>query len=335
MPAHTPTLPLLKSDFNRGRVLVIVGPTASGKTALAIRLAKKFNGEVISADSRQIYRGMDIGTAKPRLIRRGAAIFSEGIRHHLLDIRNINQSFTAKDFKTLAERAIRGIIKREKLPIVVGGTGLYVKTLVENLNLADTPPNRKTRSRLEKELALKGPKSLYDQLVKLDPEAAYIVDPQNPRRVIRALEIALGGKSRASRAEAKRNPFFDFLEIGLEKPRAGLKRIIEKRALAMAERGLAREVKTLIARYGKDKEPLSAIGYREIILVLEGQATMEEALRKIQANTWRYAKKQIAWFKKDPKVHWVKTPAEAEKMAAKFLGLRPKALGKSSSEKAR
>ncbi len=301
------------------KIVVIVGPTASGKTAFAIRLAKKLDGEVISADSRQVYRGMDIGTAKPKLVRKSGALFSESIRHHLMDICDINQPFTAKDFKTLAERAIRDISKRNKLPMVVGGTGLYIKALVENLNLTATPPNAGLRRKLESELKKYGPPRLYSKLVKLDPEAAYIVDSKNPRRVIRALEIALASKKPLAEVRSSGQSPFDILEIGINRPREELKRKIEKRVIEMIKTGLIAEAKKLVAAYPQKPEPFSAIGYREIIDYLENKIPLDEAVRQIQSSTWRYAKKQIAWFKKDPRVIWVSSQKQAKALVKNFL----------------
>lgn len=302
------------------KVIVIVGPTASGKSDLAISLAKKFHGEVISADSRQVYKGMDIGTAKPKLARRGNALFSQEIRHHLMDIKTINQPFNVQSFKTLAERAIRDIAKRNKLPIVVGGTCLYIKALVDNLTLTETPPNKKLRQRLKIEMKKKGLTALFEKLIKLDPEAAYIVDHQNPRRVIRALEIVLTQKKPLQELRGKREPFFETFQIGIDLLRPILKKRIEERVTKkMLKNGLIEEVKKLIEKYGKHHEPLSALGYREIINYLDGIITLEEAVHQNITGTWRYAKKQIAWFKKDPRVQWIKTKKEAEELAQSFL----------------
>lgn len=306
---------------NKPKVVVIVGPTASGKTALAIHLAKKFNGEIISADSRQVYSGMDIGTAKPKLARRGKFLYSQNIRHHLMNIRKISQPFSAADFKNRAEKAVRDIAARGKLPIVVGGTGLYVKTLVESLNLAATPADLRLRRKFTRELKTDGLAHLFSKLIKLDPEAAYIIDPKNPRRVIRALEIALAGKKPLTKARTRRRPLFNFLELGIDVPREELKKKIEVRVRAMITGGLVDEVRELLRSHGKNSEPLSAIGYREVIDYLGGKISLDRAIRQIQTNTWRYAKKQIAWFKKDPRVRWIKTKPEAEGLVSAFIRL--------------
>ena len=304
------------------KIVVIVGPTASGKSELAISIAKKFNGEIISADSRQVYRGMDIGTAKPKLIKKGRNFFFAGVRHHLVDVRSVDQTFTVKEFKDLAEKAAKGIIKRGKVPIVAGGTGLYIKALVDNLNFAKTRPDEKLRKKLGRELDKKGLGALYQRLVRADPEAAYIVDPQNPRRVIRALEIALTRKKPLKNARARNKPLFTALQIGIDRRPSALKRKIEKRAAVMIKSGLVGEVKKLIEKYPTAPEPLSAIGYREVIEYLEGKITRDEAIERMRSNTWRYAKKQTVWFRKDRRIHWVKTKKEAEFLVKEFMRLR-------------
>lgn len=306
---------------SKPKVIVIVGPTASGKTDLAIRLAEKFNGEIISADSRQVYRGMDIGTAKPKLVKKGG-LFSKNIRHHLLDVRDINQPFTAKEFKNLAEKAIKEILGRGKLPIVVGGTGLYIKALTDNLNLAAIPPNEKLRKELEKELNKKGVGALYEKLIRLDPEAAYIVDQQNPRRVIRAMEIVLSRQGSLQKIRSEGEPSFDIIALGLYCSPNILKRKTERRVKAMIGAGLVKEVKKLIKKYSYDSEPLSAIGYREIYKYLQGKISLAEAVRKMQSNTWRYAKKQMIWFARDKRVRWIEKRKEAEKLVGKFLAAK-------------
>ncbi len=302
------------------RIVVVVGPTASGKSELAIYLARRFNGEVISADSRQVYRGMDIGTAKPKLTRRKNKLYSQGIRHYLMNIKDINQSFSVKSFKILAERSIQDIARRGKIPFVAGGTGLYIKALVDNLTLTETPPNKTLRQNLEKELGTKGLSFLYKRLIKLDPEAAYIVDPKNPRRVIRALEIALTQRKPLKEARAKKIPFFDALQIGISREPLLLKKRIKERVVKeMMKNGLVEEVKKLVQKYGANHEPLSALGYREIIDYINGKITLEEAIRQNQSATWRYAKKQLAWFKKDTRICWIKTKREAEKLVGVFI----------------
>src|SRR3989344_6992499 len=265
------TAPLVKKHFlnytlfmevnkklRQNPVIVIVGPTASGKTALSLEIAKRFNGEIISADSRQIYRGMDIGTAKPapqkhrrvkrygktqKLIKEVSAFYSDGIRHHLIDTKNLNQDYSAGQYKKDALVATRKILKAGKLPVMVGGTGLYVSAITNNLEFPEVKENKKLRKRLELEIQKRGLKALCEKLIQLDPEAAYIVDPNNPSRVIRAMEVALL-TGRPFSAQRKRGPkLFNFVQIGLKLSPEILKNRIQKRTTQMIKNGLVKEVK--------------------------------------------------------------------------------------------
>lgn len=298
---------------SRPKVLVIVGPTASGKTNLGIKLAKKFSGEIISADSRQIYRGLDIGTAKPTLQERQA------IPHHLIDIRNPNQPYTVAQYKKDCLKAVRQILKRNKLPIIVGGTGLYIKAVVDNLTIPRVKANPLLRDELEQELQNKGLKFLYEELIKLDPEAAYIVDPRNPRRVIRALEIALNTKKPFSETRRHGKPLFDFLQIGIAMPKEKLRERINKRIDVMIKEGLVDEVKSLIKKYPAGMQAFEAIGYREIIDHLQGKTSLEEAIGIMKKNTWRFAKRQMTWFRKDKRIYWANSQEEAERLISRFF----------------
>ena len=198
------------SNGVKNKLIVILGPTASGKTDLAIKLAKKYNGEVVSADSRQIYKGMDIGTAKPLDLK--------GIAHWLLNIKKPNQDYTVAEYKKNAVKAIKNIQKRGKLAILAGGTGLYIKAVVENLNIPKVKANPLLRQKIEKEIEKRGLDYVFKKLIKLDPEAAYIVDPKNPRRVIRALEVCLLTKKPFSEQRKTGKALFDVLEIGISLP---------------------------------------------------------------------------------------------------------------------
>jgi tRNA dimethylallyltransferase len=293
------------------KLVVILGPTASGKTDLAIKIAKKFGGEVVSADSRQIYRGMDIGTAKPLELH--------GVPHHLIDIKNPNQKYTVAEFKKDAIKAIKNIQKRGKLPILAGGTGLYIKAVVENLDIPKVKANPLLRRKIEKEMQERGLDYVFQKLIKLDPEAVYIVDPKNPRRVIRALEVVLLTKKPFSRQRKIGKPVFDVLEIGISVPNEKLKEKIDKRAEQMVKDGLAREVESLIKKYGINQQAFDAIGYREIAEHLSGKITLAQALEKIKTNTWHFAKRQTTWFNSDSKIRWVKNYKEAEKLVKEFV----------------
>lgn len=294
----------------KNKLIVIVGPTASGKTELSIKLAKKYNGEIVSADSRQIYREMDIGTAKP--------LDLQGIPHHLLNIKNPNQPYTVAEYKIDAIKAIKDIQKRGKLPIMIGGTGLYIKAVVENLDIPKIKANPLLRKKIEEEAEKFGLDYVFKKLIKLDPEAAYIIDPKNPRRVIRALEITLLTKKPFSQQRKSGKLLFDILEIGISAPNEKLKEKINLRADEMIKTGLVEEVENLTKKYG-NQQAFDAIGYREIIEYLKNKKTLEQALSEIKMNTWHYAKRQLTWFRADKKINWIKTSAEAEKLIENFF----------------
>jgi tRNA dimethylallyltransferase len=295
----------------KNKLIVVLGPTASGKTDLSIKLAKKYNGEVVSADSRQIYKGMDIGTAKP--------LDLEGIHHWLLNIKNPNQNYTVAEYKKDAVKAIKNIQKRGKLPILAGGTGLYIKAVVENLNIPKVKANPLLRQKIEKEIEKRGLNYVFKKLIKLDPEAAYIVDPKNPRRVIRALEVCLLTKKPFSRQRKAGKPLFDVLEIGIFLEPEKLKERINIRVDQMINQGLISEVEKLVKKYGAKQQAFDAIGYREIIEFLSKKITLEQALENMKANTWHFAKRQMTWFKKNKKINWVKNSEEAVQLIDKFI----------------
>ncbi|MBI2623193.1 MAG: tRNA (adenosine(37)-N6)-dimethylallyltransferase MiaA [Candidatus Liptonbacteria bacterium] len=335
------------------KILVIVGPTASGKTALAIKLAfrlgstllttsrsgqaKKFSykgAEIVSADSRQVYRGMDIGTAKPvrsnfqlsisnfqKYSRKSPLYISGGIFHHLIDIKNPDEDYAVAEYKRDAVSAIRGILRRGKLPILVGGTGLYVRAVVDNLDIPKVAADEKLRRRLEKEVRNRGLEYVSKKLVALDPEAAYIVDPKNPRRVVRALEVTLTTGKPFTAQRTRSAPLFDARIIGMKVPPATLRRRIEKRVDEMLRDGLVEEVRGLYKKYGKVKA-LDAIGYREIIEYLEGKIPLDEAIRQMKLNTWRYARRQMTWFRKSKNIRWTTSASVAQHTnILKYVGM--------------
>jgi len=295
------------------KLIVILGPTASGKSEMAIKLAKKNNGEIVSADSRQIYRGLDIGTAKPAQKER------EIIKHYLIDIKKPNQLYTVWEYKRNAIEAINQIIKNGKVPFLVGGTGLYVKAIVDNLEIPKVKPDWRLRKSLELKIKTRGLKSLYNELIKIDPEAAYIVDSQNPRRIIRAMEVAIKTRKPFSQQRKKGKYLFDILEIGLSLDKEKLKENIEKRVDKMMKMGLVKEVKNLIKIYDKNLPTFDAIGYREIIDYLNKKISLTEAIKEIKKNTWHFAKRQMTWFKKDKRIIWVKNQKEAETLVKNFF----------------
>lgn len=290
------------------KIVVILGPTASGKTDLAIALAKKYNGEIISADSRQIYREFSIGTAKPAGEWKGGVYLTEGVPYHLVDCVDPTARYSAADFKRDALRAIRGIIQRGKTPFLVGGTGLYIAAVIDNLGIPDVPPNTALRRSLEsRSLA-----ELQALIRALDPRAAGIIDTHNPRRLVRALEVALlSGKSFAAQI-SKSPPFFEALQIGLSWPKEALEERIKKRLEVQIEKGFAAEAAARWRKYGPAAAPsLSSIGYQPLISYLSGEVSFPEALRLIFFETRRYARRQMTWFKRDARIHWIAGAREA------------------------
>jgi tRNA dimethylallyltransferase len=302
----------LENSLSKEKVVVIVGPTASGKTALSLHLADEFRGEIVSADSCQIYKGMDIGTAKASKEER------KKIKHWLIDIKKPDQEYSVGQYKKDAVKAINQIIKSGRLPIVVGGTGLYISALVNNLDFPKVKEDKNLRKQLEKEIEEKGLRAVFDRLVELDPEAAYIIDPNNPRRVIRALEVAILTGKPFTEQRRMGKPLYDFLQLGITQPAEVLKDRINKRVDYMMKHGLIEETGKLVKKYGKVKA-LDSIDYREIIYYLDGKITREEAAELIKKNTWHYAKHQLTWFNKDKRINWVSDPKEAEKLLKQFL----------------
>ena len=304
-------------DFQHPRLITIVGPTASGKTSLGLELAHEFNGEIISADSRQIYRGMDIGTAK------ASREDQRAIPHHLIDIRNPDEEYTVADFKRDAEAAIDDVVGRGKMPFLVGGTGLYVRAVVENLEIPEIRPDPELRRKIEEEITRVGLAAVFEKLVAIDPEAAYVVDPKNPRRVVRALEVATitGKPFTAQRLMGK--PRYETLMIGLEIAPEELRARIDQRIDKMMDDGLLDEVRELSKKYPRANEALpsafDAIGYREIIDHLDGKLSLDDAVAAMKLNTWHFAKRQMTWFRKDKDIRWVQKAATARALTAEFL----------------
>jgi tRNA dimethylallyltransferase len=290
-----------------------MGPTASGKTAIGIALAKKYHGEIVSADSRQIYREMNIGTAKPTVSER------ESVPHYLLDIKNPDEEYTVADYQHDAIAAINDILERKKLPILVGGTGLYIDAILDNLDIPKTKADPELRTEIEKDIAKNGLAAIFKKLVDRDPEAAHVVDPKNPRRVVRALEVAILTGEPFTAQRKKNEPLFDALKIGLNPSPESLRERITLRADLMLKDGLVSEVEALVKKYGAACAAFDAIGYREIIDYLGGRSSLEQAMDIIKHNTWHYAKRQMTWFKKDKNIRWVAKPEEAEEMVKGFL----------------
>ncbi|HEY65688.1 MAG TPA: tRNA (adenosine(37)-N6)-dimethylallyltransferase MiaA [Caldilineae bacterium] len=284
----------------RPPLIAIVGPTAVGKTALSLDLAEAIDGEIVSADSRQIYRYMDIGTAKPTPAERAR------VPHHLLDVVDPDQTLTLAQYQRMAYAAIEEIHRRGRVPLLVGGTGLYVRAVLEGLRIPEVPPQPELRAQLQAEAAEKGAQALHDRLAALDPVAAARIDPRNVRRVIRALEVCLVTGRPISELQQASPPPYRILRVGLTRPRAELYARIDARVDAMIEAGLVGEVRSLLARgYGPDLPAMSGLGYRQICRYLAGEVTLEEAVREIKRKTRRFVHQQQTWFRPDdPRIRW-------------------------------
>lgn len=281
-------------------ILVICGATATGKSDLAISLAQHFDGEIINADSMQIYRGMDIGTAKLKLEQR------QGVPHHLLDVLDVTQDSTVAWYQDYARKVIDEIESRGKRPIIVGGTGLYIKSILDELNFPDTDPD--TRKALELELEEIGLDAMYERLQKLDPAAAIAIDRANARRVIRALEvIAITGKpftANLPREESTRYP--DARQFGLVMDRESLDVRISARVDLMWEQGFVAEVQGLLdSGITEARTAQLALGYSQIIAYLQGRMTQDEAREDTKRATRQYARRQETWFSRDARITWI------------------------------
>lgn len=280
-------------------LVVIVGPTAVGKSEVALALAERFNGEIISADSRQIYRGMDIGTAKPTPEERAR------VPHHLIDVTDPDRPLTLAEYQRMAYAAIDAVHRRGRLPFLVGGTGLYVWAVVEGWQIPPAPPDPELRRRLEERARTEGAQALYEELRQLDPEAASFIDPRNVRRVIRALEVCYQTGKPFSAQRRKNPPPYHIILIGLTRPREELYRRIDERVDRMIEQGLVEEVRRLAARYPWDLPAMTGLGYRQIGAYLRGEIPLEEAIRRIKSATRDFVHHQYNWFRlNDPRIRW-------------------------------
>lgn len=286
----------------RPKLLVICGPTASGKSGLAIRLARELDAEIVNADSMQVYRGMDIGTAKPTPEQRS------GIPHHLIDVADPDHPFSAAEFAEAADTAIGDIAARGKRVIVAGGTGLYIRALLKGL--VDSPSGAgDIRRELQAEAHELGNQAMLERLALVDPELAARIHPNNRVRIIRALEVyRLTGipLSRHQQAHGFGIRRYESLQIGIRVERGELYRRIDERVEQMVHEGLLEEVRGLVAAgYGRDLKAMRAIGYKEAAACLAGEYGLDEAIRLIQRDTRRYAKRQLTWFNADPDILWL------------------------------
>lgn len=307
------------------KLVVILGPTASGKTDLSLALAQKFNGEIICADSRQIYKKMDIGTAKvpgrwhyhPQTKER--VFIYEKIPHYLIDFVDPGEEFTLAQFKQMAADQIYEITKRNKLPLLVGGTGLYIHAVVDNLLIPIVPPNKKLRLSLEK----KSNEKLLAMLTKFDPLTAKTVDPNNKRRIVRALEVCIWTGRPFSEQQKKGEPLFKTLQIGLQVPRPELHQRINHRVDKMMKAGLLQEARALVKqKYGWHLPSMSGIGYRQLGYFIKGEMSLNKAIEILKRDTRRYARRQITWFRRDKRIYWVNDGKTAEKLIREGLDVK-------------
>ncbi|MBM6618358.1 tRNA (adenosine(37)-N6)-dimethylallyltransferase MiaA [Bacillus suaedaesalsae] len=287
--------------MNKEKLLVIIGPTAVGKTKLSIDLAKHFDGEIISGDSMQIYRTMDIGTAKITTDE------MEGVPHHLIDIKDPVESYSVAEFQVNVRALISEITSRNKLPIIVGGTGLYIQSVIYDYQFSEQGSNESVRMKLEKELEEHGIESIYERLRQIDPSSAGKIHPNNHRRVIRALEVFLTtGQTMSQNQEEQIEDelLYDTTLIGLMMEREKLYDRINARVDHMMKNGLIEEVKALHDQNLRNVQSIQAIGYKEIYNYLDGQVSLEDAIELLKRNSRRYAKRQLTWFRNKMDVTW-------------------------------
>ena len=286
------------------KLLVILGPTASGKSELAIKIAKLFNGKIVSADSRQIYKEMNIGTAKP---------IKDNL-HHLLDLTNPDKRFSVTQYKELAYKIIKDIQNRGKLPILCGGTGLYISSVIENWQFPKISPQEKLRKELEKEST----EQLFGIYQKIDPDGAKFIDKKNKRRLIRAIEVSKADNKSFWQQRKKDKPPFDFLLIGIKLSKEELKKRIAKRTKKMIKMGLETEVRILAKKYGWIPL-LQTIGYQEWKQYFDNKINEKEVQDLIELHTIQYSKRQMTWFKKMKNVNWINNQEEAIRLTKLFL----------------
>ena len=287
--------------MNKAKVVVICGPTASGKTALSVELAKQIDGEIVSADSMQIYKDMNIGTAKPTKEE------MQGIEHHLIDYILPDERYSVADFKKDAKTAIRNIIKKGKTPIVVGGTGLYVDSLIYEIEYPEIEFDEEYRKQLEDEVQKEGLEKLYEKAVSIDKEAMKKISQNDKKRILRVLEIfhATGKTKTQQEKESRKEPEFDYCVYAINWEREELYNRINKRVDIMIKNGLIEEVKQILNKYKKFPTAMQGLGYKEVVEYLEDKITKEEMIEKIKQETRRYAKRQLTWFRKNKQTVWL------------------------------
>lgn len=303
------------------KLIAIVGPTASGKSGLAILLARKYNGELVCADSRQLYRGMTIGTAKDPgdwqdVEGERKYVLKEGVVEHLVDMLEPNMPFSVAEYQKIAFEVIDDIIARGKLPILVGGTGLYIQSVIDNLQFPDVAPNQQIRDNLNK----RSIPELIRMYQSCDPMGAASIDEHNKRRLVRAVEVCMVTRKPYSELKKQGDSKYEVLQIGLDHFREALYQRINTRTLQMMKKGLVGEVEDLIKNgVSPISSAMTGIGYRQVVDYLQGDVDQEEMVEDIQKESRRLAKRQLSWFKRDARIKWIKENEEAIKIADEFL----------------
>lgn len=288
--------------MKKQQVIVIAGPTASGKTKLAIELAKKINGEIISCDSMQIYKEMNIGTAKPTEQEQ------KEVKHYMIDIISPNERFSVSDYKKMAENQIEKILKNGKVPILVGGTGLYVNSLIYGIEFLEIEFDERYRQQLEKRVENEGLEKLYEEAKKIDEDAMKSISPNDKKRILRVLEIFHQTgmtKTKQDELSRKNGPKYDYKVFAINLERETLYDRINKRVDQMIENGLIEEVKSIYEKYNSFPTAMQGIGYKEVVEYIKEDITKEEMIEKIKQESRRYAKRQLTWFRKNKEIIWL------------------------------
>ena len=287
--------------MQKPKVIVICGPTASGKTSLGVELAKKINGEVISSDSMQIYKDMTIGTAKPTIEE------MQGIKHYLIDFVSPDERYSVANFKKDAKLAIKEILDKGKVPIIVGGTGLYIDSLIYEIEYANIEFDEEYRKELEQIAKEDGLQKLYEEAKKIDPEAIEKISPNDQKRIIRILEIyhSTGKNKTEQEAKSRKEVEYDYRVFAIKWEREELYERINKRVDIMIEQGLIEEVENIKNKYSKFPTAMQGLGYKEVVDYLNGIYSKEEMIEKIKMETRRYAKRQMTWFRKNKQTVWL------------------------------
>lgn len=294
--------------MEKAKVIVIGGPTASGKTSLSIELAKKINGQIVSADSMQIYKDMNIGTAKPDQEE------MQGIKHYLLDCISPEQRYSVADYKLQAKKAIQEILNDGKVPIIVGGTGLYIDSLIYEIEFQDIEIDLKYREELEKIVEEKGLEYVYQEACRIDPKAMEKISSNDQKRILRVLEIyKQTGKTKTELDEkSRKEPQYDYRVFAINMDRQVLYDRINRRVDIMLERGLVKEVEELCQKYNEFPTAMQGLGYKEVVEYINKEISYEEMVEKIKQESRRYAKRQLTWFRKNKQTIWLDGLASTE-----------------------